>query len=77
MIAPKVNSNQLCYIVNAAGAMQPHLDPQGNLHELLQLHHQLRQAAAVISRLWNIIVESLDYWIQRQQILLSLRTKDE
>ena len=72
MLAPKLNTIELCYIVNAAGVTQPHLDPQGNLHELLQLHHQLRQAAAVISCLWYVIIKSLDYWVQGYQILLSL-----
>ena len=50
-----------------------HLDPQGDLHELLQLHHQLRQTATIVACLGYVIVEPLDHGVQGCKVLLSLR----
>ena len=71
------------YLRSARGSSRPaphnlllavsHLDPQCDLHELLQLHHQLRQAATIIACLGHIIVKALQYRIQGCKVLLSLR----
>ena len=59
--------------LNATCCVVSHLDPQCDLHELLQLHHQLRQAATIIACLGHIIVKALQYRIQGCKVLLSLR----